>query len=245
MAKDPAFLFYPNDWQGGTQTFSRHIKGCYIDLLTAQFNSGPLSLEEIKTVLGADFGSSWPTLQKKFKASPEGLFFNDRLELEKQKRAAFSESRRNNIKKRYERSTLVHTHEQHMYIHMENENENRNTIEIEKGVQGEKQKTVIGPQTYPIAPFTYLQQNHMQYFEKRIVGKKINLQEFEQSFNAAADLKMFTNEQHFQNFISSHIKQLVTNDFKPTYFQNSRRSPAAIGTGNIKDFTTDGSGLNF
>src|SRR5688572_2070648 len=69
MAKDPACLFYWGDWQGGTITFSRHLKGCYMDLLTAQFNNGPLSLDEIRTVLGSDFGQHWPTLQKKFEVT--------------------------------------------------------------------------------------------------------------------------------------------------------------------------------
>lgn len=99
MAKDPAVLWYWNDWGGGTRTLSRHLKGCYIDLLEAQFNSGHLSLEEIKTVLGADFGNAWPTLQKKFKKDENGLFFNDRTEQEILKRKAFTESRRESLVK--------------------------------------------------------------------------------------------------------------------------------------------------
>ncbi len=109
--KDPAALFYFNDWMGGTATLSRHLKGCYMDLLCVQFNSGKLSLDEIKTVLGSDFGSSWPTLQKKFTVV-DGLYFNERLMLEKNKRNKFSESRRANAK--------------HMPKHMEDINENRN-----------------------------------------------------------------------------------------------------------------------
>jgi len=132
MAKDPAFLFYPGDWQGGTMTMSRFIKGCYIDLLVAQFNSGPLSLEEIRTVLGADFGQAWPSLQKKFKQA-NSLFFNERLEVEKTKRTAYSQSRSKNRKKSYQQ-----TYDKTYVQHMENENRNENTIEKEKGVQGEK-----------------------------------------------------------------------------------------------------------
>lgn len=116
MGKDPAMLWYPNDWTGGTGTFSRHLKGCYMDLLMAQFNNGHLSLDEIKTVLGADFGS-WPALQKKFTTDSNGLFFNKRLEIEKDKRIAFTESRKNNLKS--------HT-EPHMNTHMAPHMENRN-----------------------------------------------------------------------------------------------------------------------
>jgi|SRR6185369_1900319 len=121
MAKDPAFLFYPGDWQGGTVTFSRHLKGCYIDLLVAQFNNGSLSLDEIKTVLGSDFGQTWPTLQKKFKVDSNGLFYNEKLLTESIKRKDFSKSRRKNL----EGST-------HMGSHMENENEKRRLEFIKK-----------------------------------------------------------------------------------------------------------------
>lgn len=93
--KDPALLWYFNDWTGGTVTMNRHQKGAYIDLLAAQFNNGPLSLIEIKTVLGSDFGSTWPTIQKKFK-SENGLYFNERLQIERDKRSSFTASRRKN-----------------------------------------------------------------------------------------------------------------------------------------------------
>lgn len=102
--KDPAFLFYPGDWSGGTMTMTRHLKGCYIDLLVAQFNQGPLSLEEIRTVLGNDF-ASWGTLSKKFAQNAAGKFCNERLEAEKEKRATFCKvqgnRRKGKLKKPY------------------------------------------------------------------------------------------------------------------------------------------------
>jgi len=93
MAKDPATLWYWNDWNGGTMTLTRHHKGCYMDLLSAQFNAGPLSLEQIKTVLGQD-QAVWTVLSKKFKkeVNSDGVevFFNERMEAEKEKRRAFA-----------------------------------------------------------------------------------------------------------------------------------------------------------
>lgn len=103
--KDPAFLFYPGDWQGGTMTMTRHMKGCYIDLLVAQFNSGPLSLEEIKTVLGTDF-AVWGSLSKKFKRTDDGLFFNERLATEKAKREKFSSDQTVRVNKRWHKSGI-------------------------------------------------------------------------------------------------------------------------------------------
>lgn len=144
MAKDPAMLWYWGDWHSGTVLMSRFLKGCYIDILHAQFNNGRLSLEEIKTCLGSDFGTSWPTLQKKFKQDEKGLFFNERLEHEKNRRQKFSESRRENVNKRYDKTTYEPTYVEHMNLHMENENRNENENEIkDKGVQGEKELTAL------------------------------------------------------------------------------------------------------
>jgi hypothetical protein len=134
MAKDPACLFYWGDWAGGTATFSRHLKGCYMDLLNAQFNNGPLSLDEVKTVLGSDFGPSWPTLQKKFNTTADGHFFNARLQAEKDKRSSYVKSRRKNL-------------EPHMDSHMDNGNENR--IENGLGKEGAGRKPLASKLTAP------------------------------------------------------------------------------------------------
>jgi hypothetical protein len=129
MAKDPAMLWYWGDWHSGTALFSRFLKGCYMDVLHAQFNHGRLSLEEIKICLGSDFGTAWPTLQKKFKVDENSLFFNERLEYEKNKRAAFTASRRNNLPVKEELLTDISAHiNTHMSVDMENENENRNDV---------------------------------------------------------------------------------------------------------------------
>jgi hypothetical protein len=120
MAKDPATLWYWNDWHGGTITFTRHLKGCYMDLLHAQFNTGRLSLSQIKTVLGVDFGASWPILQEKFKRDENDKYYNEKAELVKIKRQKYSEGRRKNLK-----SSHMGPHMgPHMEAHMEIENEN-------------------------------------------------------------------------------------------------------------------------
>lgn len=117
MAKDPAFLFYPGDWLGGTMTFSRSQKGAYIDLLMSQFNQGRLSLEDIKDVLGSDFDTMWERkLKSKYKVDEKGFFYNERLDLEQQKRKNFSESRRKN------KGHMTDHMTDHMSNHMEDEN---------------------------------------------------------------------------------------------------------------------------
>lgn len=127
MAKDPAFLFYPGDWLGGTITLSRLQKGCYMDLLVAQFNNGPLSLEKIRTVLGQD-QATWTVLSSKFKQDSDGLFYNERLATEVEKRKGYIESRTLNGMKKGKAYALAHG--KHMVKLPENENKDENIIQI-------------------------------------------------------------------------------------------------------------------
>jgi uncharacterized protein YdaU (DUF1376 family) len=121
MSKDPAFLFYPGDWLGGTMLLSRHHKGAYMDILMAQFNNGRMSEKQIKILLGKEDEDLWEEVLKcKFKQDSDGLFYNERLEIEAIKRAEFTASRRRNLKKEE-----LHT-PSHMASHMENENEDIN-----------------------------------------------------------------------------------------------------------------------
>jgi hypothetical protein len=136
MAKDPAVLWYWNDWHSGTILMSRFLKGCYIDILHAQFNHGPLSLEEIKTCLGSDFGSSWPAIQKKFKQTEEGLFFNERMECEKVNRKKNSQHQRDKALKRWHKSGNAPASAPAMPLENESENEDEIKIfSIEKCIQ--------------------------------------------------------------------------------------------------------------
>lgn len=117
MAKDPAFLFYPNDYLGGTMGWSFEEKGAYIELLMMQFNRGHMTEHMICHMVG----QLWDTIKVKFKKDKQGLYFNKRLEDEKIKRSLYTASRRNNSsgKNQYSKSG-------HMDGHMEDENINEN-----------------------------------------------------------------------------------------------------------------------
>lgn len=52
MAKDPAFLFYPNDWLGGTMGMTFEEKGAYLELLMLQFNRGHMTTDMINHMVG-------------------------------------------------------------------------------------------------------------------------------------------------------------------------------------------------
>lgn len=139
MSKDPAFLFFPNDFVGGTLGMSYEQKGAYLDLLIMQFNVGRFTIEQAEHMLSICFCKIWPIVSCKFKT--DGTYYwNERLELEVEKRRKYTESRRNNasIKNKYLTNDKEHMQQhmqQHMGDHMENRNRNRNII-IKKGVVG-------------------------------------------------------------------------------------------------------------
>jgi len=95
MAKDPAFLFYSQDWITGTLVMSFEDRGKYITILSLMHQQGHLSEETIRFLVG----SISVNLMSKFMIDGNGLMYNARLEKEIEKRAKFTEPRRENGKK--------------------------------------------------------------------------------------------------------------------------------------------------
>ena len=125
MAKDPAFLFYPGDYVSGTMGMTFEEKGAYMDLLMLQFNRGHMNTHMIQHTIG----HLWEQVKCKFIQDDEGLWYNVRLDIEKDKRKTFTESRRNNMKPKNKpkEDAPYETHMQpHMDSHMENVNEDIN-----------------------------------------------------------------------------------------------------------------------
>lgn len=168
MAKDPAFLFYPNDYLGGTMGMTFEEKGAYMELLMLQFNRGHMT----KHMMAQTVGQLLDKVLDKFEKDEQGLYFNARLELEKEKRKAFVNSRLNNKtgKNQYTKSGG------HMTSHMENENinENINDLGKEKGSGKGKQKI---DESQPIPPnvleaaemnqWTLHQQRHTEFIKSQ------------------------------------------------------------------------------
>lgn len=101
-------------------------KGAYMELLMMQFNRGHMTTH----MIGQTVGQLWVNLQDKFTQDDKGLWFNERLDLEKERRKNFTESRRNNISGENQytkkaKKTGGHM-DGHMTSHMENENVNEN-----------------------------------------------------------------------------------------------------------------------
>jgi uncharacterized protein YdaU (DUF1376 family) len=132
MSKDPAFLFYPNDYLGGTMGFSVDQHGLYILALIFQFNNGRFTEIQINGILNNRFNE----IKHKFKTDGN-LYWNNRLDTEKEKRQLYVKSRRESIDKRWHKNDkplsgnkldTIHTYQPNP-IRMGNENEDENEDE--------------------------------------------------------------------------------------------------------------------
>ena len=130
MSKDPAFLFYSSDFLTGTLLMSMEQKGKFITLLCIQHQKGHLSEKDMLHICG----SYDEDVFTKFQKDEQGKFYNIRLEEEVDKRKAYSESRRNNRKKKEDVNNISSSYVEHM----ENENENEDLIEKKKVARFQK-----------------------------------------------------------------------------------------------------------
>ena len=125
MAKDPAFLFYSQDFYTGVATLNWEDRGKYISILCLMHQQGRMKEETIRFLVG----SISDNLKSKFKIDDKGFWYNSRLEQESEKRAKFTESRRNNgnlggrPSKQKPIGKPKHKHKGNL---MEDDNENRN-----------------------------------------------------------------------------------------------------------------------
>lgn len=118
MSKDPAFLFYSQDFYTGTIFMTDEQVGKYIRLLCLQHQTGHLEEKHMINICktyDVDIFS-------KFTRDSEGKYYNERLENEVLRRTSYSENRRQN---RMSRKTYVK--------HMETETE-AETIIIDNNI---------------------------------------------------------------------------------------------------------------
>ena len=160
--KDPAVLFYTDDFLSGTILMSYEQKGKYITLLCLQHQKGRLTEKELLAVCGG----YEEDIFSKFVVDENGKYYNIRMETESEKRRKYSESRSENRKKAKKTTvegcdeTYVQTYEAHMQTyepHMGNGNENINIEVISNlGSKGKKKvskgvkssKKIFTPPTY-------------------------------------------------------------------------------------------------
>lgn len=104
MAKDPAVLFYTQDFLVGTMTMSNEQVGKYIRLLCLQHQKGKLTLKDLSQYISEDDFE----VAEKFEKLADGFYYNMKLKNETERRKNYSESRRNNRMKNISKSYDSH-----------------------------------------------------------------------------------------------------------------------------------------
>lgn len=126
MQKDPAVLFYTNDFLAGTFTMSNEQVGKYIRLLCIQHQKGKLTEKDMYNICITYDEDIW----NKFELI-DGYYINKRMQDESDKRKNYTNSRRNNRSKK-DMNNICKTYDEHMENGNENENINEIIIEDER-----------------------------------------------------------------------------------------------------------------
>lgn len=111
MAKDPAVLFYTQDFLVGTMTMTYEQKGKYITLLCLQHQKGKLTLKDLQSILNEEDVE----IAEKFIKESDGFYYNQKLKFESERRKSYSESRRKNLMNKHKNSHMVN----HINSHLE------------------------------------------------------------------------------------------------------------------------------
>ncbi len=128
--KDPAVLLYTSDFLTGVMDMDMEERGQYITLLCYQHQRGHISEKTIRLLVG----NVSDNVLSHFKKDENGLLFNSRMDLEKENRKKFTESRRENGKKggrpkkneKTEKKPNGYPNGKPNKNHMGNENDNEN-----------------------------------------------------------------------------------------------------------------------
>ena len=127
MAKDPAVLFYTQDFLVGTMTMSYEQKGKYITLLCLQHQKGKLTLKDLQSILNEEDVD----VAEKFIKESDGFYYNQKLKFESERRKNYSESRRKNLMNKHKKSHMVNHINSHLETGTGTETVTGNKTEIE------------------------------------------------------------------------------------------------------------------
>jgi uncharacterized protein YdaU (DUF1376 family) len=101
--KKPAFLFFPDNWFGGTLTMTPIQRAAYIDLICLQWLHGSFTAEMARQVLrGIPEADLQAVLASKF-VLEGGRYFNSRLECERGRQGDRTNRAKEAAKKRWEK----------------------------------------------------------------------------------------------------------------------------------------------
>jgi hypothetical protein len=130
--KDPAVLFYFQDFLVGTEFMTDDETGKYIRILCHQADKGALPMMFLEKICS---GKVPEIIMEKLKQNGDGKFYQERMKIEIEKRKSFCESRRKSrIGAKKKKVNVRETYD----TRMENENINEN-----KDIDKEKKKELL------------------------------------------------------------------------------------------------------
>lgn len=234
MAKDPAFLFYSQDFIVGVQTMTHEDRGKYITILCQMHQQGRLDEETIRFLVG----SVSDKLRLKFKVDEKGLWYNERLELETARRNNFTETRRNNgakggrPKKEEPKGKAKHNLKvNHMPNHMGNENVIENEDEILNEYENWTQQIIEG------------NDHHFeQMFMKESIPQGPNIQFWimdHRDLLSRYPKMRPPNQQAFRQSCIKHIRENYKNEPNGKSKGNSKQQQSAATADYLKDYYSD------
>ena len=122
--KDPAVLFYTQDFITGTLLMTNEQRGKYIMLLCLQHQNGKLSERDMLKVCGEKDEDIWQKFYQE-----DGFFYNKRMLLESDKRKKHCATQKERIEKYWADKKY---HGNTTELPLENENENEDVIRNKK-----------------------------------------------------------------------------------------------------------------
>jgi hypothetical protein len=201
MSKDPAFLFYSNDFLTGTYTMNDEQVGKFIRLLCLQHQKGELTEKDMLNVCK----TYDEDIFSKFNKTEKG-FYNERLRNEAEKRKLYSESRKNNRKKK-DIKDISKTY----VSHMENENENEIVNTKIKGIKPDSTTKIELTETQLGSCIEYLQiTKNKKVSKENIKGlfEVFKVKEF-------TGLKYYNSEAEIYTHFLNSLKYEKLEDIKP------------------------------
>lgn len=123
--KDPAVLFYFQDFLVGTEFMTDDEVGKYIRILCHLADKGALSLTQLKQICGNTMVIPPESIMSKLRQDENGMYYQQRMRDEREKRMQHCEKQRENIKKRWKKNEY---HGNTTVIPLEDENINKDSI---------------------------------------------------------------------------------------------------------------------
>ena len=200
MAKDPAFLFYSSDFLTGVSDLDYTEIGVYITLLCLQHQKGRLSKKVVDMKCR---GIDAADLLDKFTIDENGFYYNERLEIEANKRREHSEKQSQRAKDGWKkRKSNIDATADATALPLVNENEViiNNTI-YKKNIISDKAYLEITAMQTKSNVDTVLK--YLQTFEKHLIQtseQKQTLKDFKSHFTN------WFNRQEIKKVIK-HVKQ--------------------------------------